>query len=144
MNRYLCAFMTVAVVSVLTVHAGDDKKGATPLEGEWTALTWRRGDAEIGKDKVATELVVKKDTYEYPTGINKISKKGTFKVDEKKGTIDFTPDDGPAKGKTLLGIYKVDGDMLTLCFTVAGMARPTELKSGERTTVLATYQRKKK
>jgi uncharacterized protein (TIGR03067 family) len=64
-------------------------------------------------------------------------------VDAAKGTIDFTPDDGPAKGKTLPGIFKIEGDKLTICFTSAGNARPKDFKSGDRNVVLATYERKK-
>jgi len=134
---------------VLFVHAlssavaQDDKKGDPKLDGTWIATSWQRGGGEIGKDKVNTELVISKNTYEYPKGINRISKSGTIKFDAAKGTIDFTPEDGPSKGKTLLGIYKVEADKLTLCFTVAGMARPKDFKSNEKTVDLATYERKK-
>ena len=120
----------------------DDKKPAK-FEGTWTATSWKRGDGEVPKDKVDTELKPTRDKYEFPKGINRISKMGTVKIDEEKGTIDFTPDDGPAKGKTLVGLYKVDGNVLTLCFTGAGGARPKEFKSADRNTVLATYERKK-
>lgn len=121
----------------------DAKKEMEKLEGAWVATSWKRGDGEIGKDKVATELTIAKDVYEFPKGINRISKKGTFKIEPAKGTIDFTPEDGPAKGKTLLGIYKIEGDVLTLCFSAAGRERPKEFKTSDRNTVLATYEKKK-
>jgi uncharacterized protein (TIGR03067 family) len=147
MVRYLLCF-AVCVALAVTNSAGQDKKDKDKeggkLEGTWTATSWQRGDREIGRDEVDTVLVLAKGTYEFPEGINRISQKGTIKVDAAKGTIDFTPEDGPAKGKTLLGIYKVDGDKLTLCFTSPGGERPKEFKSGERSTVLATYERKKK
>jgi uncharacterized protein (TIGR03067 family) len=66
-----------------------------------------------------------------------------LKFDAAKGTVDFTPEDGPAKGKTLLGIYKVEKDTLTICFGSAGKERPKEFKSNDRNTVLATYTKKK-
>ena len=134
--------VTVAVLAAAGAR-GDDNKGSTKLEGSWVATSWRRGDGEVGKDKVDTELTLTKDRYAFPTGINRISKQGTIKLDAGKGTIDFTPEDGPAKGKTLLGIYKVEGDTLTLCFAAAGRERPKEFKTGDRNTVLATYVRKK-
>lgn len=141
MSRAIVIVFAIFCLTSLSTEGGDKK--ANPLEGAWTATSWRRGDAEIGKDKVNTELVITNNTYEYPKGINKISKKGAIKVDPEKQTVDFTPDDGPAKGKTLQGIYKLEGNKLTVCFTSAGMKRPTELKSDDRTTVLATYERKK-
>jgi uncharacterized protein (TIGR03067 family) len=150
MRRLIAVGMVVALaVSAPDLGADDDKKGdavkkAAPLEGTWVATSWKRGDGEVGKDKVATELKLTKTTYEFPTGINRISKKGAIQLDAAKGTIDFTPEDGPAAGKTLLGLYKVEGDTLTLCFTTAGRDRPKELKSTDRLTVLAKYERKVK
>ena len=136
--------LALAVGLVLATTAGRSaQKEAAKLEGTWTATSWKRGPGEIGKDQVDTELVITKGAYEFPRGINRISQKGTVKIDEAKGTIDFTPADGPARGKTLLGIYKVEGNVLTLCFTGTGGARPREFKTADRNTVLATYERKK-
>src|SRR5262245_32768084 len=141
--------LALAVGFTITVRAEDkkdekkDKPDAAKLEGAWTATSWERGPGKVGADDVKTELVIKKDTFEYPVGINRIAPKGTFKVDAEKGTIDFTPDAAPAKGKTLLGIYKIEGDKLTICFAGTGGERPKEFKSGDRLIVLATYERKK-
>ena len=134
--------LVVAVVVFLAApHAnGEDAK---KLEGTSIATSWKRGENEVPKDKLATELVISKDRYEYPTGINRISKKGTLKIDAAKGTIDFTPEDGPAKGKTLVGLYKIEGDKLTICVASADKERPKELKTSDRSIVLATYERKK-
>jgi len=134
----LSIFLTAAVANADDVKKDDDK-----LQGTWVATSWKRGEAEVGKDLVATELSIKQDTYEFPKGINRISKKGKFKIDAAKGTIDFMPEDGPASGKTLLGVYKVEGDTLKLCFSAAGRDRPKELKTADRSTVLATYEKKK-
>jgi uncharacterized protein (TIGR03067 family) len=143
MVRWLSIAVFGIVIAAVDGIAGDDKKGVDKLEGAWIATSWQRGDGKIGKDEVNTLLTITKNEYAFPKGINRISAKGTFKADTTKGTIDFMPEDGPAKGKTLLGIYKVEGDKLTLCFTSAGNARPKEFKSGERNIVLATYERKK-
>src|SRR5262245_39201245 len=142
MFRIASSIFFALILFTSIASSGDDKKG-DKLQGAWTATSWQRGDGVVDKDKLATELVISKDKYEFPKGINRISKGGTFKHDAAKGTIDFTPDDGPAKGKTLLGIFKVEGDTLTFCFRPAGSERPTEFKSADRNTVLATYVKKK-
>jgi uncharacterized protein (TIGR03067 family) len=138
-----CLLFVAASILLATAARADDEVALGKLAGTWVGTSWKRGEGEIGKEKVATELVIAKTAYEFPKGINRISRKGTFKIDSDKGTIDFTPDDGPAKGKTLLGLYKVEEDVLTLCFTSAGRERPKEFKSSDRNTVLATYAKKK-
>lgn len=130
--------------STVNAQAADEKKDAADkIEGKWVATSYKRGEREVPKDMIKTELTITKGAYEFPTGINRISQKGTIALDAAKGTIDFTPADGPAKGKTLLGIYKVDGDKLTICFGASGKERPTEFKTGDPLIVLATYERKK-
>lgn len=138
-----CLLTLTAAAMLLAADAGAGDKKGDKLEGHWIGTSYKRGEGEVPKEKIMTELVITKDGYEFPVGINRISKKGSYKLDAAKGTIDFTPDDGPAKGKTLPGIYKVEGDTLTLCFRSAGMERPKELKTTDRNTVLATYERKK-
>jgi uncharacterized protein (TIGR03067 family) len=144
MTRWPVVLTAGVVLAAAGAGAANAQNGLDKLEGAWVAVSWKRGDTEIGKDQVATELVLAKTTYEFPQGINRISRKGAFKIDAAKGTIDFTPEDGPAAGRTLLGLYKVEGDTLTLCFTSAGRERPKELKTDDRNTVLAKYERKKK
>ncbi len=147
MFRHGITLLLIVSATVLTAHAQkkeEKKEEVNKLEGAWTATGWARGEGFIGPDMVNTELVVGKDTYEFPKGINRISGKGAYKLTAGKNHVDFTPADGPAKGKTLLGIYKVEGDKLTLCFRSAGAERPTEFKSGDRMTVVASYERKKK
>jgi uncharacterized protein (TIGR03067 family) len=47
-------------------------------------------------------------------------------------TIDIVPNDGPEKGRTIRGICKREGAVLTLCATEHGDAdRPTEFKAAK-------------
>jgi uncharacterized protein (TIGR03067 family) len=58
-------------------------------------------------------------------------------------TIDVLPDGGPARGERVLGIYKLDGDTLTICMADAGQPRPLafEAPNGSKQTLM-TFRRK--
>jgi hypothetical protein len=57
--------------------------------------------------------------------------------------IDFRSGDGP-QGVALRGIYKLDGDDLVICVSLAPFARPTELTTTKGTSVMMfTLKRKK-
>ena len=44
-------------------------------------------------------------------------------------TIDVIPDGGRNRGEHILGIYKLERDMLTICMAAAGSPRPSEFKA---------------
>jgi uncharacterized protein (TIGR03067 family) len=44
-------------------------------------------------------------------------------------TIDVIPDGGPNRGERILGIYKLQGDTLTICMARPGQPRPKEFQA---------------
>ena len=61
-------------------------------------------------------------------------------------TIDLVIDDGPeeAKGKTSKGIYKIDGEKLTLCVSTPGKDRPKEFAQVDDEAYLFELKKEKK
>ena len=86
------------------------------LQGGWKmVLLFVNGD-EVPADQAASgELLVADDEYRPKLGAT--VEASTFKIDasKKPKAIDFTYTSGFSKGKTIKGIYKIDGDDLTIC-----------------------------
>jgi uncharacterized protein (TIGR03067 family) len=55
----------------------------------------------------------------------------TIKLDSKANpsTIDVTPDGGADRDRAVLGIYRLEGDTLTICMAAAQADRPNAFES---------------
>lgn len=59
-------------------------------------------------------------------------------------TIDVIPDGGPSRGERVPGIYKLEGDTLTICMGEPGRGRPKEFKAVKGSgSTLMTFRRAK-
>lgn len=57
-------------------------------------------------------------------------------------TIDVIPDGGPSREKRVLGIYKLEGDVLAICMADADRPRPTAFAAPEKSGLtLMTFRR---
>ena len=145
MNRHC-----LAMIAILLAHAGvarcDDATKAKPkIEG-----TWRGSKAELGgkkmPDKVVSNLrlTLKDGTYAV---IAESPDRGTVAYDTsaEPKTMDIKGVEGPNKGRTILAIYELKDDMLTICYDLSGLSRPKgfETRPGTR-LFLVTYAREKK
>jgi uncharacterized protein (TIGR03067 family) len=100
--------------------------------------TWQLASVEINKKPIALDslkeegvtmigrLVVKGESYSFRIGKTRLELTYKLNPGGKPKAIDLTVTDGPEKGKTYHGIYRLRGDTYTICRPVEpGKERPT-------------------
>lgn len=129
--------LTLAMLGVGLVALGDDSKDVLKkLQGTWT-LTDEQGEQ--------SRWVFEGSTLKSSVHGNDYVSKITLDPQAKpEPSIDFkitqAPDD--VQDQTAMGIYKLEGDRLTLCIAMPGRAtRPTEFKRVEDETLLFELKR---
>src|SRR5262245_28391073 len=126
-------------VSGNAVEAQEDKGKPLPteaaevkLQGEWQLETLVVRGSALGQDQVkGRTLVIEGNTIRH-TAWGRDLERGTVALDpaKKPPTIDQTFDKGESLGgMTLKGVYRVDGDTLTICNGPLGKDRPSDLVS---------------
>ncbi len=101
----------------LFVLAADDKPAGPDGTYKVTGLTKGGKPAEAALIKTFEGVTFKGD--KLTMTIKGETKVATVKVDAKAkpATIDISPDEGPEKGKTMKGIWKLEKDKLTIAVT---------------------------
>lgn len=125
---------------------GADDSDPKPLAGTWSIHAALLGGRDHLEDYQGMTLAV--DGNKYVVGFGTVKDEGTLTVGTTKEhkTIDLkTKPDGLFKGRTMPGIYKIDGDKLTICVNTEKSDRPTKYEAPEKTPLmLLTFVREKK
>ena len=134
MKRFALAggFMLAAFAGVLLA----EEKAQKELEGTYVATTLEKNGKPAPKELTdSMKIVIKGEDLTIKIGEDE--KRAKIKVDGSKTprTIDVSPSDGPEKGKTFPGIYKIEKGEVTLVFTEKG-DRPKEFKSDGEAVLL--------
>lgn len=103
------------------------------LEGEWSMVSGEANGQAMPEEMVKSGKRVAKNGETTITVNGQVYFKAKFTIDpiKKPKAIDYVMTEGPAQGRKLLGIYKVDGDTVTFCFAAPGKDRPTDLTAKE-------------
>jgi uncharacterized protein (TIGR03067 family) len=141
------SLLTALALSVAAPGPKDPpKKDTNPLLGEWTGEKAETGGMPLPVPVGGMTMEFKPDGKVVMTDAGKPPEEAGYTADPKKDPheIDLTQPMAGGKVMKMLGIYKVDGDTLTLCLGVVG-ERPTKFESAAgQATLLMTFKRAKK
>ncbi len=132
-----------------SARAGGASRGDSErIQGTWIMIAQETNGDEVPPEK-DVKMVVTADTLAtvYPEGDpwqEQDRKNGKDRVSyriepsRQPKTIDLTDLAGPRKGKTTLGIYRVDGDTLQICIDTDDGERPTgfDTESGDHARLM--------
>lgn len=130
---------------ILVASAAGLAADKSPIDGKWTIESvtrdGKKDDAFTGASRVHEGG---KYTMKAAEGKTLPTTEGKFTVEADKKAFDMKPTGGRYKDKTLLGIYKLDGDTLTIAFAEPGKDRPKEFASKEGSGVVLAVMKKAK
>jgi uncharacterized protein (TIGR03067 family) len=113
------------------------------LEGTWVPVA-----ADVaGKPLFVEELRVKyflleSGAYSIIDRSNHVVDRGSYYVNEAAATLDIVGREGPGAGRTLLALFQLDEDCLTVCYDLDGERRPADMQPKKDQLLLSiTYAR---
>lgn len=143
--KSLLVFLCVCVASIGCEDKGlgrtkTQAKETKELEGTWVAVAViDHGVPERNPTKL--KLIIEGDDFTYDVSGNAFSAKYSIDPNKDPKEMDVFIKEGPAKGKTMLAIYTVEGDKLKIC---GGDDRPVGFVSSTQSkTILFEYRRNK-
>jgi uncharacterized protein (TIGR03067 family) len=111
------------------------------------AGSWKPKEANLGDNKIDS-MVLEKATVvyagdKYTVKIGDKEEQGTFTLDAKKTpkTMDIFPTSGDNNGKTLLAVYELAGDKLTICYSLTPTVRPDDFSPDSNTLLVVKFER---
>jgi uncharacterized protein (TIGR03067 family) len=125
--------------------AAADNGAQQPLQGAWVPVA-----ASVAGNALAVEelrvryLLLDGGGYRIIDRSNRVVDGGAYRVNPQltPATMDIVGRSGPHAGRTMLAVYQLRGDELTVCYDLEGGERPAGLTpADERLLVCITYAR---
>jgi uncharacterized protein (TIGR03067 family) len=150
MPVYKLLLLTAATLSLAWAPApfprpDRGKRGLEKLHGTWRRVHCSLHGKPVQMGEMTVEIVGDRMTILLP---NKPKSEWTITLDatKKLKVFDFTGRPGPARGHCFLGVFRLDGDTLTVCSSTKGAAgvRPTSLDGSGHGVLLQAFTRLKR
>jgi uncharacterized protein (TIGR03067 family) len=135
--RVMATFFFLSAIAL--VAADDAKKEETKLKGKWSAVSIKHAGQAL-PDDVLKNFSCTFDDKTYNNVVNgEVIEEGEYTLDDSKSpkTIDFDIKKGHDEGKKQIGIFKIEGDKITMVVAEAGVKdRPTSFKIEEGSSLI--------
>lgn len=131
--KSLFASITLFLVAVVLLHAGETPSDLDRLQGTWTVVSLsEQGKAIPATETYILEFVVKKDVVSvYEKGKLEVQYQVTIDSAKAPKSIDFKHLIGENKDRIEPGIFVFDGDKLKLALDEKRKGRPTVFEGKE-------------
>ena len=141
---------TFLLLTAALLMAADKKSDRDSFQGNWKLTSAETGNGKEPADEVeSATLLIKDDKMTFSMTVNneRKSQELIFKLDEAKSPrqIDITEGQAGDVGAVHLGIYKLEGDTLTICKSHPPADRPADFttKPGEKWPMIIVLKRQK-
>lgn len=149
MYAHLVVAGAAIVVGAGVLKAGGEtetiKKDQKQMAGTWRVISYEKDGKQATAEQLEkTRSIFSADGKAMVQREGKTIAQGSIKIDptKKPKQSETTYTEGELKGKTVLGIYEIDGDSMKICFSLPGKDLPTEFSSKPGSGhVLITYKR---
>jgi uncharacterized protein (TIGR03067 family) len=147
MNQRPLLLPTIGVMLCLNICRGEGPVDNKSLQGVWTCTSATIDGKPLAEEAAKNlKLTLTVDRYKTERG-EQVLFDSTYKVDAAKNPpqMDMIGTEGDLKGKVALGIYKLAGDTLTICYVMPGKERPAAFESQPQSGVfLVVWKRSEK
>ena len=148
MQRMICVLVVLMVPVVLAAGDDDVRKELKALQGKWKTVALEAGGKPLPKEAIPDFTYIIGADGNATGKMAQSEYTATMTVNPKKDpkTIDNVHESGAQKGKKQYGVYKLEGDKLTVCMTPPGRAegdRPKDFTTKDTTNVVFVFERVK-